>query len=106
MHDPKVCSACKRELPASSFPLWPSSADGRRHQCKDCVQVEQSAQAVKRTEEREQSHKSRNERLKENGYTWAIRTPDGRYVTPHEAERELEQKEWDERHDDEIERGL
>ncbi|MFJ3472532.1 hypothetical protein ACIPJ1_06315 [Microbacterium maritypicum] len=93
VHDPKICSACKRELPTAEFPRWPSSADGRRHQCRTCVRGELDAQKVKRAENRERSRQWRNEWFRKNGYTWVVRTPDGRYVTPLEAEHELDQKE-------------
>jgi len=95
IHDPKTCSACKRELPASQFPRWPSSADGRRHQCRDCIRGERGEQQVKRAEDRERSRQRRNEWFRKNGYTWVIHTPDGRYLTPLEAEHEQDQREQD-----------
>lgn len=54
-----------------------------------------------RVASRERSRTMRNERFRENGYTWMVRSPDGRYLTPRQAEQELEQIEWDKHHDDE-----
>lgn len=99
IHDPKVRSACKRELPASRFPQWPCSADGRWHQCRDCIGGQRDVQRARRAEDRERSRKWRNEWFRKSGYTWVVRTPDGPYLTPLEAEHELvtgvEQKEQD-----------
>lgn len=99
IHDPKVCRVCQRSLPATSFPRWPSSADGRRHQCRDCLENQRSAPPtpVEKRARNESDKAERNQRLRARGYHWVIQAPDGRILTIQQAEIELEGIEDEER---------
>jgi hypothetical protein len=78
VHDPKVCASCKRELPATSFQHWPSSADGRRHTCADCSSVQRVGQERTRQQSRQAQRQEENELLRDRGYRWQPTVAAGR----------------------------
>lgn len=109
VHDPKICRACQRSLPAASFAPHASSGDGRRHQCRECVAADRPAplSAEQREERRIREGAAvkadRNQRLRGSGYRWVIQSPDGRILSIQQAEEELDaidaedsQSYWDE----------
>ncbi|SEF13058.1 hypothetical protein SAMN04489740_4324 [Arthrobacter alpinus] len=76
IHDPKRCRGCKEIFPASNFPLHPSSADGHRHDCKNCVGKQKLNTQESRAIERDRQFRSDNDRVKKHGYRWK-RRPEG-----------------------------
>ncbi|WP_156382829.1 hypothetical protein [Sanguibacter sp. Leaf3] len=85
VHDPKDCPGCDQKLPASAFPLWPSSVDGRRKTCADCskgIRKTQSAdlRAAKQAA-READREAESAALRDLGYRWVRRyEPDGTWA--------------------------
>lgn len=90
IHDPKKCRSCSRSLPAAQFPLHPSAADGRRLECADCIRKQKWRQKKQNVADWETSRRTRNARFLKNGYSWVVRSPDGRHLSPAQAERELD----------------
>lgn len=96
IHDPKICRACGRSLPATSFAPHKSSGDGRRHQCRECVAANRPAplspeqRAERRVREGAAIKADRNQRLRDSGYRWVIQSPDGRILSIEQAEDELD----------------
>ena len=70
IHDPKKCKQCGETLPAEAFDRWPSSADGRRHTCSQCVGNEPAATRAQRVIEKDKQLRDHKEKLKEHGYRW------------------------------------
>ena len=73
VHDPKKCKQCGETLPAEAFDRWPSSADGRRHVCSQCVSSESGKARVQRVIVKDKQFRDDKEKLKEHGYRWVRR---------------------------------
>lgn len=78
VHDFKDCPGCGRKrLPASAFPLWPSSVDGRRLKCADCckgIRKTQSADLrAARQAARRADRQAESAALRDLGYRWVRR---------------------------------
>lgn len=73
VHDPKICKRCRTELPASDFQSWPSSADGRRHTCRNCVAGDSEEARAERAIQKDKQFHAEKEKLKEYGYRWRRR---------------------------------
>jgi hypothetical protein len=105
IHDPKKCKQCGETMPAEAFDRWPSSADGRRHACSQCVADESAATRVQRVIEKDKQFRDDKEKLKEHGYRWVrrvvqrrpdpvfrwtLQNPQGQEVTKEQALRDIE----------------
>ncbi|MFM9275125.1 hypothetical protein [Pseudarthrobacter sp. NKDBFgelt] len=105
IHDPKKCKKCGELLPADAFAPWPSSADGRRHVCSQCVADESATARVHRVVEKDKQFRDDKEKLKEHRYRWVRRVvqpgpdpvlrwvlldPQGHEVTKEQALRDIE----------------
>src|SRR3712207_9424651 len=73
IHDPKACKKCGQMLPAEALDRWPSSADGRRHVCSQCVADESAAGRVQRVIEKDKQFRDDKQKLKEYRYSWRRR---------------------------------
>ena len=73
IHDPKKCKQCGETLPAEAFDRWPSSADGRRHACSECVSGQSAAARVHLVIEKDKQFRDDKEKLKEHHYRWMRR---------------------------------
>lgn len=104
-HDPRPCGSdgrCLNKahgtlragddrpwLPRSMFGRAPSAGDGRRMQCRDCVDGAVTARKVQDRARRDNDRMDRNRRLRLNGYRWVLLDPAGNAVTLAEAEQRL-----------------
>ncbi|MET3774073.1 hypothetical protein [Arthrobacter nitrophenolicus] len=73
IHDPKICKKCGQTLPAEAYDRWPSSADGRRHVCSQCVTDESAAGRAQRVIEKDKQFRDDKQKLKEHRYRWTRR---------------------------------
>jgi len=105
VHDPKNCKKCGETLPAEAFDRWPSSADGRRHVCSQCLADESATARVQRAIDNDRQFWDEKEKLKEHGYRWvrrvveqgpdpvfrwALLDPQGHEVSKEQALRDIE----------------
>lgn len=75
-HDRKRCARCGTMQPIACFPIHKSSADGHRHQCETCINVEKQRQQQQRLQWKQRQQQEREQRQRDNalfhayGYRW------------------------------------